>query len=563
MENKMFFLKKGRGIEFESIIGGKSIPCIRSSSSNSTNIIKIVEGLNHFLEYFYINDKAEYYRLGQFLFRKIVEMYNDTSLLTRNADETFNEKFYALIEKHVTFDEYLVTCVCKYVDAISIDNIDDKPAETEVTLDNINCRIIHCLNILIKIGYIFNGILNNTNNKKEDDYLQFIDKILDNLCNVYAKCFPIDRSIDELKSEIHHFFTEFYINQWTKENTENFVIKFSEFGMSEQRLADDARKIIWKALRKYTPPLKDQTDEELAKKYSVSVKDMNKVVYNMTCDWEDFMFANKNLSKFITSVYMNIVKNQDKRKEIPEVNQIDIVQDSYSDTNKDIALYSDRTAFLYSTRIKTARELMDKFIMELATIYKNLLDTRGLETAEKMSNFVKNNIVINKDHLFNQLIINKCLLAVIGEYKTYSNLIFGTSNQNILALFYFRVMDDPELEFLHNICRIITMQDSKIPITPLNDADIIALLNKGELEISLEDFKSLMNMYMGDVDTYSPSIHEMYDILRLLNSPKMLRNLLFPKQYPIEFDDNEETNPYEEYINRPPIVNSLFSEFVR
>ena len=124
-------------------------------------------------------------------------------------------------------------------------------------------------------------------------------------------------------------------------------------------------------------------------------------------------------------------------------------------------------------------------------------------------------------------------------------------------------MDDPELEFLHNICRIITMQDSKIPITPLNDADIIALLNKGELEISLEDFKSLMNMYMGDVDTYSPSIHEMYDILRLLNSPKMLRNLLFPKQYPIEFDDNEETNPYEEYINRPPIVNSLFSEFVR
>ena len=48
--------------------------------------------------------------------------------------------------------------------------------------------------------------------------------------------------------------------------------------MSEQRLADDARKIIWKALRKYTPPLKDQTDEELAKKYSVKVTEMNKVV---------------------------------------------------------------------------------------------------------------------------------------------------------------------------------------------------------------------------------------------------------------------------------------------
>ena len=489
-------------------------------------------------------------------------MYNDTSLLTRNADETFNEKFYELIEKHVTFDEYIVEWVCRYVDAISIDNIDDKPAETEVTLDNLNCRIIHCLNILIKIGYIFNGILNNTNNKKEDDYLQFIDKILDNLCNVYARCFPIDRSIDELKSEIHHFFTEFYINQWTKENTENFVIKFSEFGMSEQRLADDARKIIWKALRKYTPPLKDQNDEELAKKYSVTLKDMNKVVYNMTCDWDDFKFANKNLSKFITSVYMNIVKNQDKRKEIPEVNMIDIVQDSYSDTNKDIALYSDRTAFLYSTRIKTARELMDKFIMELATIYKNLLDTRGLETAEKMSNFVKNNIVISKDHLFNQLIINKCLLAVIGEYKTYTNLIFGTSNQNILALFYFRVMEDPELEFLHNICRIITMQDSKIPVTSLNDASIMALLNSGELEIGLEDFKSLMNMYMGDVDTYSPNIHEMYDMLRLLNSPKMLRNLLFPKQYPIEYDDSDETNPYEEYTDRPTVVNDLFKEFV-
>ena len=205
---------------------------------------------------------------------------------------------------------------------------------------------------------------------------------------------------------------------------------------------------------------------------------------------------------------------------------------------------------------------MDKFIMELATIYKNLLDTRGLETAEKMSNFVKNNIVISKDHLFNQLIINKCLLAVIGEYKTYTNLIFGTSNQNILALFYFRVMEDPELEFLHDLCRIITMQDSKIPVTSLNDASIMALLNSGELEIGLEDFKSLMNMYMGDVDTYSPNIHEMYDMLRLLNSPKMLRNLLFPKQYPIEYDDSDETNPYEEYTDRPTVVNDLFKEFV-
>jgi len=106
------------------------------------------------------------------------------------------------------------------------------------------------------------------------------------------------------------------------------------------------------------------------------------------------------------------------------------------------------------------------------------------------------------------------------------------------------------------------MQDSKIPVTSLNDASIMALLNSGELEIGLEDFKSLMNMYMGDVDTYSPNIHEMYDMLRLLNSPKMLRNLLFPKQYPIEYDDSDETNPYEEYTDRPTVVNDLFKEFV-
>lgn len=559
-QNRYFFFRKARAIRFQPMYG-QAIECVRSSSSNNINIRKIVEGLNHFIEYFYIYDRDTYIELGNYLFYKIVDMFNDVSLLHKEIDENFNTKFYELIEKYITFDEWILSKVCEYINVTSIDNIEDSKASTEVTLDNLNCRIIHVLTVLIKLGYIYNGVLNNTNNKKEDDYLQFMDKIMDNACNVYAKYYPIDRSIDELKSEIHHFFTEFYINKWNKENTDNFCIKFAEFGMSEHRLADEARTILWKAFKKYTPPIADPNDPELMKRYgAANDKELMSVIYNYNCNWDDFKFPNKNLSKFITATYDNIVKRQDSRKETPGVNTIDIVQDSFSQTQKETALYSDKTSFLYTTRIKKAKEIMDMFVLALAGIYKYVLENHGTKTADRMSDFVKSSINTSEDHLFNRLIINKCLIAIVGEYKTYSNLIFGKSNQNILALFYLRITMNPELEFLHKICNIITMNDSKIRSTEYSEIELDHLLKHGDLKITKDDFLHLLNVYVGD-SSYTPTIHEVYDILSLLNNPKILRNILFPDQYPIEYNEEEEINPHTEYITRFPIVNELFREY--
>ena len=106
---------------------------IRSSIQHDT-LAKLVEGLNHFLTYYYYTDRSEYEKLSLHIFKT----YSDICIEKKyNSDPlTYQTKQIEMIVKYCQLDEYLIDRICKYVKDNSIDNINSTDATTDITLNN-------------------------------------------------------------------------------------------------------------------------------------------------------------------------------------------------------------------------------------------------------------------------------------------------------------------------------------------------------------------------------------------------------------------------------------------
>lgn len=522
-----FFSRHNKKIMFH--INGRALNyTIIKSSIQSDTLAKLVEGLNHFLAYYYYTDREEYEKISLHIFKT----YSDICLDKKyNLDPTnYSERQIPMLVKYCELDDYLIDKICKYVKYNSVDNINNADATTDITLNNEHTSVLACIATAIKFSYLHASLLRGIM-KFEETMVEFIDPLMSNVINIAKKYFDYHddendnddyNELEEMHSYIDNFIIQLVTKTWNTAADASFKRKFEETGKDTFYYARKHKLSIITAFKKYMPPA---IDEETAMKYADSKDSAKKVYYTIGKDYRDFKFVAKNLAAYIQTTIKNIITRQDTKVDILDVNIPDFIIDGSDEKSirKDVAFYEDKYKHLFDLRKKTAVAMFRQIIEEL--------DKYDLDMS-----FIKR-FKVGKNHTFNQVILHKCLLSLTGESRVYSET-FGLYNKFLLLLFYLGVKSRPDLEFIHKTIDIMLLEPTTMQ-TQTDEQIEEYLAQHGVKEVSPRAFNSVLKLYSDERNQIVLSKNDFLDIYYFISSPARVRNLLFPSTYTDEEDKVE------------------------
>lgn len=540
---KYQFLRAGRGISFNS--NGQIGGLFYNSQLKPDTLAKMAEGLNHFLEYFYHTDEAKYEHIGRWMFMKILTINQDVRTILLSDVHNYNSNRDYLIHKHILPDPFILEYICEYVANCSKVDVNEEDATTEVTLRNVDCAVLHALTVVIKFTYILITYIRG--DKRYEEVLgEYIDTIIHNIIKTSEKYFDYNGEfdLDDEHNHIINFMYKLYEREWTKQNT-SFQLKFEEIGRDVVKLSLTSMTKIFTSFRKYVPSLIDMDNP----KYKLTPETETSTVYwTIDKDWTEFALVNKNIIGYVRNTTNKIIKKQDSKSIIANVNIPDFIQDVSSDesyVHKEHALYYDKKKFMYERSKKTTVKLFTDVMKTLDD-----MDKHGGVNTELL-----NQMSIAKTHVLNRYILNKVLLALTGDCRIYVDQL-GAFSKFILLLFYEKVKRNPELKFLNTILQCMTMTPTHSCMFSLEEIrEKLKIFNVHDVAPSV--FAKLLPVYVKDEYSTYPELMDMLDFYSFMSNPSRIRALIYPERYE-EIDVNPKykrdrsANEYE-----APILNNV------
>lgn len=511
-----FFYKQQKMIMFSYKGASCKFAQIRSSAQPDT-LAKLCAGINHFLRWMLDERPDEYEDMCMYILQYQTNIFNERVNLT---NEEYTVQRIPLLQKYCQLDSYFTDHICDYVKHNNIENIDENSASTKITLNNVHINILSAVATCIKFCYIYSSMIRG--NMKFDDALRYyIDDLIYNVTVSAMKYWEFGEDMTE--EDVHNYMDTFIYDLtakiWNREADTSFKRKFEEVGQDNFYYGLKHKVSVCAAFKKYVPPI---VDDETARKYMPEGGNPRSLYYTIGKDYKDFKLVNKNLAKYVQATIRNIITTQDTKIDMVDINIPEFIIDSTEErsTRKDVTFYEDKLRHLFELRKVT--------IIDLFTHFIDALDEYPI-----MMNFI-NEFQINKSHTFNQMILNKCLLSLEGECRVYSELL-GIYSKFILLLFYLRVMDNPDLDFMHDKIQIMRMTPSSVSM--MTEEQCEEYLSKYKIgDVTPKAFSALIKIYKNDQMQMLVTADDMLDFLSFLDSPARIRNLLFPKIYTDEDD---------------------------
>lgn len=532
-EMHCFFYKAQKKIKFEYNKRVMNFTTIKSPIQPDT-LAKMCNGLNHFLMFYYDTDIEEYNNISKHIFKTYADICADK--LYKLKPETYAQMQMPLISKYCQLDSYLIDRICYYVKNNNVENIVSSDATTNITLNNEHANILACIATAVKFSYIYASLLRGVL-KFEEVMVEFIDDLMANVIDGARKYFVISNPdlqngnsdaaneyIDTI--DMHSYLDNFVIllvsKIWNTAADPNFQRKFEETGQDTFYYARKHKISMLTSFKKYLPPA---IDDEHAMKYANGKEESKRVYYTLDKDYKDFQFVSKNLAAYIQTVIRNIINKQETKVDILDVNIPEFVIDGTSERTikKDAAFYEDRFRHLFDARKDTAINLFKQIITELKKYDLDL-------------SFIKN-FKISKTHLFNQLVIHKCLLCLSGESRVYSET-FGLYNKFLLLLFYLGIKSRPDLDYLHDVVDIMVMNPSNLVSTTDEQIEEFLAENNAS-DIHPRAFNAVLKLYSNATSQKMLTKEEFLNVFLFLESPSKVRHLLFPNTYTDEEDKED------------------------
>lgn len=510
------------------VFNGTPYDCRSKAQFKAYTFSRMISGLNHMLAYFYETDKETYDRICSITYTSILKVHNISIDLLNKPIVTIADRIRAIKEGTVISKEFCYY-IMKYVDAVSDNVIDESAAITTLTLSNKAANILAAVSVVIKLNYLLSGLLRGT--LVYDRSVEYvIDSILTNTIDAASEYYN-DSSIEDLFNDLDSYIYSLGQKIFNESAKSYYKNKFEMMGKNEVRIATTRRIMIIASLRSYFPKLKDK---DVAKKYTSSKEPSKEVIdevmkntyYNVYLNWKDFTFNTVNMAAYLSRALKKMIKSQDLSLKIPDINQISFLQDENDDTRM-TAQFDDKKKHLYHLRKDTMEYIIREFVYELKYT--------SIEFRERIKYFI-----CNKKHNFNTYIIYKILLCLTGEAKTYYNVL-GIHSKLILALFYYRIKNNPNLVMFHDMIDIMFMNPTEI--SSISEEYLQSVLEaNGFKETKYLKAKNLFVIYsfQNQQKSIDPQIFTLF--LNLMEDPKKLENLLFPNQEnntPQYIKDNE------------------------
>lgn len=519
-----FFFRSQKKIKFTYNKKPMTFSTVKTSIQPDT-LAKLCSGLNHFLMFYHATDEATYREISTYIFKTYADICADITY--KLTPELYAKNQIPLIVKYCQLDSYLLDKICYYVRCNSVENIVSSDATTTITLNNEHANVLACIATAIKFSYIYASLLRGVL-KFEEVMNEFKDELIANVIQEAQKYFKLSSVDDEddnvdMHSYIDNFIIQLVSKTWNSAADANFKRKFEETGQDTLYYARKHKVSILTSFKKYLPPA---IDEEHAMKYAIDEEDAKRVYYTLDKDYTDFKFVSKNLAAYIQKVIRNIITSQETRVSILDVNIPEFIIDGTSErsANKDAAFYEDKFRHLFEARKKTAVDIFRKIVHQLNQYQLDL-------------GFIKQ-FKVSKAHLFNQVVLHKCLLALTGESRVYSET-FGLYNKFLLLLFYLNVKHRPDLAHIHRTIDIMLMNPSNLIST--TDEQIEEFLhNNGIDDVNPRAFNAALKLYSNSSAQIILTKEAFLQVFELLESPSRVRHLLFPEIYTEEEDKIEE-----------------------
>lgn len=506
---------KQRGINFIEF---------RSSVKGDT-LAKLAESLNHILVYFAMKDHDKYEDLVFHIYETHCRLLHEKAEKMKCANYTSSQ--IPLIVKYCQLDDVIIRYICEYV-ADNVDNdIDESQSDTLIAINNLLANIITCVIAAGKLSYCYAQILKGSM-RSDDAIREYADFLINKVITVAVKYDYFDFSEmgtnkDEIIKEIHavidNFIFELTAKIWDKQDS-SFKIKFEEVGQDTSYYSRRHKLSILGAFKKYVP----QLVREAEGKYD-SVDSNNAIYYTITKDPRDFRFIHHNLTAYIHTTIDNIIRTQDAKIKLISINIPDFIDDGVNEKSglKDTNYYEDKLRYLYDAKKSTAVKIFDMITKEIGRYDLNITFTSEFK--------------VSKNHLFNQMILHKCLLSLTGESRVYSEL-FGLYNRVILLLFYLGVLAREDLKDMWRLLDIMKMETVGEPLEDLEEIEEY-LKEKNFTLTTPEAFRSLLTFYRSErQQSLPPDKDKLIKFIELINSPARVRNILLPLIYEAEDDFN-------------------------
>lgn len=541
-----FFSRQGKKIMFH--INGRSLNYIVIKTSvQADTLAKLVEGLNHFLAYYYHTDREEYEKISLHIYKTYGDICVDKMYNLNSAN--YAEKHIPMLVKYCQLDPYLIDKICRYVKDNSINNIDSTDATTDITLNNEHTSVLACIATAIKFSYLHASLLRDVL-KFEQTMVEFTDPLITNIIEIAQNYFNFSieeensededyieyNKLEEMHSYIDNFIIQLVTKTWNAAADASFKRKFEETGRDTFYYARKHKISIITAFKKYMPPA---VDIETAMKYADNLEAAKMVYYTVGKDYRDFKFVAKNLAAYIQTTVKNIITKQDTKVDILDVNIPDFIIDGSDEKSvrKDVAFYEDKYKHLFELRKITAVGLFRQIINEL-----NKYDI-DLSFLKKFK--------VSKTHIFNQVVLHKCLLSLTGESRVYSET-FGLYNKFLLLLFYLGVKRNPDLAFFHDKVDLMMLEPTAMQTQ--TEEQIAEYLAQHDIKgISPRAFNSVLKLYSDETRQIVLSKNDFLDMFYFMTSPARVRNLLFPDTY------TDEDDIVEKYQS-PDFIKKMFFE---
>ncbi|MGL5714039.1 MAG: hypothetical protein ACRCX2_13540 [Paraclostridium sp.] len=500
----------------------------KDSSANDTRAM-LVSGLNHFIHYVdTVCDDKDMVLLERYIINTYLNMVNRENSIKSSRD--YDKELKLMLEEFCSIEnEDIVDLIASYVHHISITNIDESKATTDITLTTRHTLILHIISVMIKLSFVFSAIT-RSDMTYNNVLTLFVDRLSNNAYRGYLKSIgkPYqDRAdIDEIATEIDEYLYKYVAKQWGDNiSSVSYADKFKHTGIDHMLHTKKNKVDMYSSLKKYIPVAENA---KILAKYTSDSKE--NVYWTADKDFNDFKFVSLNTVGWIEPTLRTIIASQDlKRTFEQDINVVGILISSNDESSlrRDNSLYEDKEGHLLEIRQTSGKAI---FQMVVDEIEKYDFDIR---TEIKKFNDETN-------HPFNQFILSKIFLSLTGEHRVYKEL-FGSFNKVVLSLFYIKVLDNIDLEFFHPTIEIMKSM-GKPNVDIYKTSQIEEFLNMNELDVDPILFKNVLGVYRDEKsnNVLTLEANNFYKLFKYLESPARVRHMLFPDTYePMDKDTND------------------------
>lgn len=536
VEKDIIFVYKGRS----------SMTFTKYNDTSATDTrVKLISGLNHFLRFVYdFRPEEDIEYVNEYIVRTYLACINDATAI--NNSKEYAKDVKRILVKHCNIsDERFLEIVAAYVDKTTVMSIEEDKATTDITLLNKHAKALNIISLLIKFTFLISSLL-RCDMTYNETLLLYMDPLSLNAFRAFLKNAEEDYSdhaVDTLATEIDEFLIKSVTKLWNDHATKkSYVDKFKSIGIDSMTAAKKNKMDVYSSFKKYIPVC---VSHEVAKNYSSSETAMLELYWTHDKAFEDFKNITINLASWTQKTLQNVILTQDLNKQFSQdINVTSILVNSNEENSlrRENSLYEDKEGHLLEIR-QTSGKALFKMIIEEIEQYE--FDIRK-ETPH---------FNIEHNHPFNQFILAKILLSLTGEHRVYKEF-YGNFSKVFLALFYIKIKDSDEFNFISNEIEI--MKCNGKPNTEIYKLQNIEnFLEEVELKVDPVLFKSILGVYSNNNgDNFILEARQFYKLFKFLESPARVRSMLFPDRYkPIDEDRGD--------LSKYTIVNLKFAEKVR